>query len=85
MDEATDRYLDRIREDLEPLLGPGATGFRITVTEVDDAIALRLGYRLSGVEWTSEATGGSLVEAHSRLRRQVVEDRLAVGFRAISD
>jgi hypothetical protein len=82
LSDAEQRYLDRVAEDCEALLGPGIELDAIEL-ETDDAVTLRLRYRLGPADWTSEGRGETVVAAHASLREQLVLDRIRVGVRAL--
>jgi hypothetical protein len=83
MDDAETRYLERIAADCEQLLGAGVdlSGLEI---ETNGETVLRARYRLGPANAVSEGRGESLLAAHTELRRRLVEDRLGLGFRALS-
>ena len=80
--DSDERYLDRILEDCVRVLGAGIDIEHVEL-EANDEVVLQLRYRLGSFEGTSEGRGDTLLAAHAALRRRLVEDRLALGFRAI--
>jgi hypothetical protein len=84
--EADARYLEMILEDCGRVLGAGIDIERVEL-ETNDEVVLRLRYRLGtregSSEGSSEGRGESLLAAHTALRQRLVEDRIALGFRAI--
>jgi hypothetical protein len=50
-----------------------------------EPIVLTLRYRLDGWDAVSEVAAETLLEAHVRLRHQLVEDRLRLSFSAVTD
>ena len=76
------RYFERVAEDCQGLLGPG---IEICALEVDDeaGVVLRLKYALGKADWTTEARGDTVVEAHAVLREMLVLDRIRIGVRAL--
>jgi len=80
--DADQRYLSRVAEDCEALLGPGIELDDLEV-ETDDEVTMRLRYRLGTAAWTSEGHGDTVIAAHASLREQLVLDRIRVGVRAL--
>lgn len=76
------RYFERVAEDCEGLLGPG---IELHSLELDDrsGVLLRLRYRLGKADWTTEARGETVIEAHAALREKLVTDRIRIGVRAL--
>ena len=82
LSDADQRYLDRVAEDCEELLGPGIALDDLEVL-ADDQVTMRLRYRLGTAAWTSEGHGDTVIAAHASLREQLVLDRIRVGVRAL--
>ncbi|HEU0235868.1 MAG TPA: hypothetical protein VFR14_05440 [Candidatus Limnocylindrales bacterium] len=80
--DADERYLERVAEDCERMLGPGVELSALEVGANDDVV-LRLTYRLGPADWTSEGRGETIVAAHAALREQLVLDRIRLGVRAL--
>lgn len=82
--EADRRYLQRVVEDCELLLGPE---IELDALERDAnakaEVVLRLRYRLGAAKWTSEGRGETVIAAHAALREQLVLDRIRIGVRAL--
>lgn len=80
--DATARYLERVAEDCELLLG---AGIELRSVELDDGevVTLRVHYDLEGQPWTSEGRGTTAIAAHAALRDAVVLDRIRLGVRAL--
>ena len=76
------RYFERVAQDCEGLLGPG---IELRSLEMDDAsgVRLRLKYALGKADWTTEAWGETVIEAHAALREKLVTDRIRIGVRAL--
>ena len=81
--DATERYLERVAEDCELLLGAGIELQDVEIDDEGDVITLRVSYELAAASWTSEGRGGTLVAAHAALRDQLVLDRIRLGVRAL--
>jgi hypothetical protein len=84
LDDAAARHLEEVASDLLGLLGPGIE-LTALVREADapDVVVLRARYRLADEAVESVGRGSSVIEAHARLRKAVVEDRLGLGLRAL--
>lgn len=80
--DAEARYLEEIAKDCERVLGAGVEIEPLEL-EIDGDVVLRLRYSLATVAGTSEGRGPNLLAAHADLRHRLVEDRLALGFRAV--
>jgi len=80
--DADQRYLRRVAEDCEQMLGPGIE-LRGLELGTNADVVLRLSYRLGPVDWTSEGRGETVVAAHAALRRQLVLDRIRLGVKAL--
>jgi len=79
--DADQLYLERVAEDCAQLLGPG---IELDGLELDaEAMILRLNYRLGASAWSSQGHGETVVAAHADLRKQLVIDRLRLGFRTL--
>jgi hypothetical protein len=80
--EADRRYLQRVVEDCELLLGPE---IELDALELDTypEVVLRLRYRLGPAKWTSEGRGETVIAAHAALREELVLDRIRIGVRAM--
>ena len=76
------RYLERVAEDCEGLLGPE---IELRSLEVDESsgVVLRLRYALGKADWTTEGRGDTVIEAHAALRDKLVLDRIRIGVRAL--
>lgn len=76
------RYFERVAEDLEGLLGPE---IELRSLDMDDTtgVVLRLKYALGEADWTTEARGETVIEAHAALREKLVIDRIRIGVRAL--
>jgi len=80
--EADARYLKRVAEDCEQMLGPGIVLRSLEVATNAEKV-LRLTYRLGEVEATSEGRGQTIVSAHADLRQHLVLDRVRIGVSAL--
>jgi len=80
--DADQRYLDRVAQDCERMLGPEIELRGLEVGTSDDVV-LRLTYGLGPADWTSEGRGETIVAAHATLREQLVLDRIRLGVRAL--
>lgn len=80
--DAERRYLQRVAEDCERMLGPGIDLESLELGTNDDVV-LRLTYRLGPAAWTSEGRGETVVAAHAALREQLILDRIRLGVRAL--
>jgi hypothetical protein len=80
--EADRRFLDRVVEDCEQLLGPEIELDALELITYPDVV-LRLRYRLGLAKWTSEGRGETVIAAHAALREVLVLDRMRVGVRAM--
>jgi hypothetical protein len=80
--DADRRYLERVAEDCERMLGPGIELQSIELGTSDDVV-LRVSYELDSAGWTSEGRGETVVAAHAALRQQLVLDRIRLGVRAL--
>jgi len=76
-------YLERVAEDCEGLLGPGIE-LRSIELDATSGVVLKLKYSLGKADWTSEARGETIIEAHALLREKLVLDRIRIGVRALS-
>jgi hypothetical protein len=76
------RYFERVAEDCEGLLGPE---IELRSLEIEDksGVVLRLKYALGKADWTTEARGETVIEAHAALREKLVIDRIRIGVRAL--
>ena len=77
-------YLDRIGDDCEMLLGPGAQILDIRDASWSAGVTLRVSYSIGGSVRLAEAGGDTIVAAHAALRRQLAADRLVHGFIALA-
>jgi hypothetical protein len=80
--EADARYLARVADDVEPLLGPGEI-VEMAVVRERRRVAILCRHAFGGVEMVSEGRGSTLVAAHANLRSRLVEDRVGIGLRAL--
>jgi hypothetical protein len=80
--EADGRYLERVVEDCEQLLGPEIELDALEL-DADPAVVLRLRYRLGPAKWASEGRGETVIAAHAALRETLVLDRIRIGVRAM--
>lgn len=80
--DADQRYLWRVAEDCEQLLGSGIELCNLELGTNADVV-LRLTYRLGSVDWTSEGRGKTVVAAHADLRRRIVLDRIRLGVKVL--
>ncbi|HYI22034.1 MAG TPA: hypothetical protein VEX62_05285 [Candidatus Limnocylindrales bacterium] len=78
------RYLESIADDCRAILGPGVEVLELNRSDADPPV-LTLRYQLDGWEAVSEVGGETMLEAHARLRTQLVEDRLRLAFSAVAD
>jgi hypothetical protein len=78
--EADARYLSRILEDSEGLLGPGTELLEARREIVGGGVRLVVRYRLGPRECESAGSGETVVEAHAALRTRIAEDRLRNAF-----
>jgi hypothetical protein len=81
--EAEDRYLAKVSEDCEAVLGPGVELLDFEFEEHGDAVRLVARYRLDDEVWESAATGQTVVAAHAALRARLLFDRIRLGFTAL--
>ncbi len=84
MSDAEDRYLAKVIEDCELILG---RGIELVGFEREDGQEIRLvvRYRLGDTTWVSTGTGDTVIAAHADLRPRLVFDRLRLGFTAMTD
>jgi hypothetical protein len=82
LDDADRRFLERVAEDCQELLG-GQIELRELSISRDDMTVIRARYRLAEEEATTEGRGESLIEAHAGLREQLVVDRIRLGAQAL--
>ena len=80
--EADARYLERVAEDCELMLGPEIEVRSLEVATNAEKV-LRISYRLGDVERTSEGRGQTIVAAHADLRQHLVLDRVRIGVSAL--
>jgi hypothetical protein len=80
--DAEERYLERIAEDCEVMLGPGIELRGLELATNDDLV-LRLSYRLGQFDGTTEGRGQTLVAAHADLREHLVLDRVSFALHAL--
>jgi hypothetical protein len=80
--DADARYLERVAEDCEQMLGPGIELRSLEVASNAEKV-LRLSYRLGDVEATSDGRGRTIVAAHADLRQHLVVDRVRIGVSAL--
>jgi hypothetical protein len=80
--DADERYLDRIAEDCESLLGPGIELRGLELATNADQV-LRLSYRLGRFDGMTEGRGPTLVAAHADLRDNLVIDRITFSLHAL--
>jgi hypothetical protein len=80
--DADQRYLQRVAEDCERMLGPGIE-LQCLELGTNEDVVLRLSYRLGPADWTSEGRGETVVAAHAALREQLILDRIRLGVRAL--
>ena len=83
MSEAEERYLAEIREDCERILG---RGIELVGLDREDGSAVRLvaRYRLGDLDWSTAATGETVIAAHADLRTRLMLDRVRLGFAAVT-
>ena len=81
--DAHARWLALVADDITGLLGPDMELHALEIAR-EEPYVVRCRYALAGVEAVSEGSGASLVEAHADLRNHVVEDRIGVGLRALT-
>ena len=79
---ADQRYLQRVAQDCEQLLGSGIEVQDVEL-DADGDVVLRMSYRLGTAEWTSEGRGETVIAAHAALREQLVLDRIRLGVRVL--
>jgi hypothetical protein len=86
LSEAEAAFLERCRLDLEPLVGPRDAVLEVAQRPVEDGLVeLEAHVVVSGRPAAIAARGGTIVEAHGRLRALLPERRLALAFRALID
>ena len=82
LDDADQRYLERVAEDAEQVLGGGIRLLDLTLSRTS-ATVIRARYALGAHEWATEGRGESLIDAHADLRMRLVVDRLRLGAEAL--
>lgn len=82
LDDADRRFLERVAEDCEELLG-GEIRLRDLAVIRDGGTVIRARYALGAQEATTEGRGESLIDAHADLRARLVADRLRLGARTL--
>jgi hypothetical protein len=85
MTEAGSQYLESIAEDCAALLGPGIAVLGIERADLAGAVRLTVRYRLGNAVRTTVGLGETVVAAHAGLRRQLVRDRLEMGFTSLAN
>jgi hypothetical protein len=82
--DADARYLAKVHEDVERVLGPG-----IEILGLDwrqgTPVSLTLRYQLGTLEGETVGEGESVIAAHAELRKRLVIDRLTLGFAALTE
>jgi hypothetical protein len=80
MDHAIAQYLERIGDDCAAVLGPGMTVLGVERAELDGIVRLQVRYQVRGDVHETVGAGDTVIAAHAALRRQLIDDRLAIGF-----
>lgn len=80
--DADERYLEEIAKDCERVLGAGVEVEPLEL-ETNGDVVLHLRYHLGTAAGASQGRGSDLLAAHTALRQRLVEDRLALGFKAL--
>lgn len=86
--ELENGYLERVTEDIRPILGPDVEldEVELVTVEPDDHIddrprvGLLARYRLGTTEFETTAPGETLIDAHRQLRARLVIDRVRMSF-----
>jgi len=83
--EADERFLERLRIEIEPIVGPRTALGAVGLERDHDAGPVRLVVELVGPTGTFEvkADGETLVEAIGALPARIAEARLAASFREV--
>src|SRR5262245_33430136 len=86
MNEADERFAERLAEDLERYLGPEITLSELDLGEVDANVArVRATCSFYG-EWTDlEATGATRLDAYNQLILRAAELRMVVAMRNMDE
>jgi hypothetical protein len=84
LDDATTRHLEEIAIDVIALLGAGIELAELAIdADQSAAVVLRARYRMADEVVESVGRGGSVLEAHVRLREAIVGDRIGLGLRVL--
>jgi hypothetical protein len=82
--DAESRYLERVQEDCELILGAGVEILDLAWT-TGEGQRLTVRYRLDDVEAETIAEADTVIAAHARLREALVEDRVRLGFTVLTE
>ena len=82
LDDADRRFMERVADDCEELLGGQIQLRDLSVVRVGTTV-IRARYALDSQEATTEGRGENLIEAHADLRARLVVDRLRLGARTL--
>ena len=80
LSEADARYLAGIKDDLAIWVGPGATLLDLQAQPAVDGVRLIARYRLGARDRESSAAAETVYAAHTRLRANILSDRLRFGL-----
>jgi hypothetical protein len=83
MSETDERFLARLSEEAERLLGPGNRLEHFELAETGDGVQLTATLATPGGVHVVAATGGSIVDAAGELMKRLPEERLALAFRRL--
>jgi hypothetical protein len=82
--DADTRYLARVHEDCERVLGPGVEILGIDWWQAAP-VTLTIRYRLDGVDAVTTGEGDTVIAAHTDLRQRLVIDRVKLGFTVLTE
>ena len=85
MSDAEQRYVEAVSEDCRRILGTGVELVDLEIDEAPSSTRLVITYRLDGWEGRTEATGPTVIEAHTAAREALIVDRVKLGFSALTD
>ena len=84
--EASARHLEEVAADILELLGPGIDLDQLTIQQADPGgVSLRAEYRMAGIVHESLGHGETVLDAHTRLREAIVEDRIGLALQVLAE
>lgn len=83
MSETDERFLERVREEAERVLGSGLRVERLTTTDEPTGVRVSMVLDTPGGPYVIDAHGATLLDAAGELINRLPEERLALAFRRL--